>query len=674
MGIKRHKSYINASSLDDPYSILYMMNLVSFLVRFAFVGSSLIPDKNVCGFGVYRRKPAQTSYKCPNFSRGCCPREQNVSCYRGSYQNSIKFAIFDRRTQHHGVILNNSSDDTDGTKLQISTNAERPKRRSVTKLRRPLRPIGTENKLAERRAIVQFRQKEALQDPTLLTDLSFSECKELHPSSKRALVEGMSLQTMTEVQAKTFSAALSGRDVLVRARTGTGKTLAFLIPAVERILRNPTFVAGKNVGCLVIVPTRELAIQIGDEAEKLLLHHSGLFVQVMYGGKKLVRDINSLNRCLPTVLVATPGRLLDHLHETKVQGRKFNDIMANTEILVLDEIDRLLDMGFRRDVQKIISYLPRKEKRQTLLFSATIPKGLKGIMRESTKDDCLEVDCVKDGSKLTITNMRVTQSHVVLPNIDAILPSIYSILQQAMKKKPCKIVVFFPTARMVSFFAEFLSEGLVYPVVELHSKKSQSSRNTASDSFRRAKNAFLFTSDLSARGIDYPDVSQVIQIGIPESREQYIHRLGRTARAGKEGEGLLVLFPFESKFLSDLKGLEVPSDEELAKIVLQMLESELPHWITHNFDRVKNGGNRLASSAQQASLSFLGYYLGQMNRIQTRTKEEVVTASNKFSEAIGLAHIPPIPHRLISKMKLIGIPGVFSEEGEDAPSMFNEVE
>lgn len=533
-------------------------------------------------------------------------------------------------------------------------------------VRRPLRPASTEKKRAERKAVVQSRQNEALQDPTLLTNLSFSECKELHPSSKRALVEDMGLQTMTEVQAKTFSAALAGKDVLARARTGTGKTLAFLVPVVERILSNPTYLPGKTVSCLVVVPTRELAIQIGDEAQKLLKHHSDLSVHVMYGGTKMARDMNVLNKRLPAILVATPGRLMDHLQETNVRGRKFgDDIIATTDIVVLDEIDRLVDMGFRREIKKILSYLPRKEKRQTMLFSATIPKGLRVVMQESMRDDYESVDVVRDGSKAPPTNLRVTQSHVILPSMGLMIPAVYSILKQATMREPFKVVVFFPTARMVSFFADFLKDGFERPIVELHSKKSQSSRNTASETFRSAKSAILFTSDLSARGIDYPDVTAVIQIGMPESRDQYIHRLGRTARAGKDGVGILVLFPFESRFLSELRGIYVPQDERLTKIMQILQQSpELPEWMQQNFSRVQNGGNKSASSAQLAYLAFLGYYLGQVNRIRC-DKTDVVKLSNEFSGAIGLSHVPGIPQKLIKKMELIGVPGVISEDTED---------
>lgn len=438
----------------------------------------------------------------------------------------------------------------------------------------------------------------------------------------------------------------------------SGKTLAFLIPVVERILSNPIYVPGKSISCLVMAPTRELAMQIGEEADKLLMYHPDLSVQVMYGGVSMARDMNAFNKRLPSILISTPGRLLDHLQETKVRGKKFNDdIMANTDILVLDEGDRLLDTGFRRETRKILSYLPRKEKRQTMLFSATIPSGLRGDIREVLRDDFVEVDCVQNGTMATITNLRVSQSHVILPKIESIIPSIYTILRHATTQKPHKVVVFFPTARMVSFFADVLCDGFQHPILELHSKKSQSSRNTASETFRLAKSAILFTSDVSARGLDYPDVTQVIQIGIPESRDHFIHRLGRTARAGKEGTGILLLFPFESHFLSELNGIDVPRDSEMTDMLQESSKLEVPKWMVDNSLRIQRGGNKLAASAQLAYLSFLGYYLGQVKRIHLN-KSDIVALSNDFSKAIGLESVPTLSPKLISKLNLDGVSGV----------------
>jgi len=364
-------------------------------------------------------------------------------------------------------------------------------------------------------------------------------------TSKRALIDVMGLSTMTEIQAKTYAAALSGRDVLGRARTGTGKTVAFLLPAVERVLRSKQYQAGHNVGILIISPTRELAMQIGDEAEKLLTFHSEMSVQVAYGGTKKGRDTNQLQKRLPTVFVATPGRLQDLLESARIHGRKFSEIMSTTPVVVLDETDRLLDMGFRREIKKILNYLPRNNKRQTLLFSATVPKELKSIMAETMNKDYIEVDCIGDGAETTQTALRVKQSHVLIPSTNEYIQSVIKvshhgylppisfciyclfhansydipyffpqIVQEVIKDGDgnSKAVVFFPTAKMVAFFSDIMREVVGIDVMELHSKKTQSTRNRVSGQFRDADTGLLFTSDVSARGVDYPGVSHVVQV------------------------------------------------------------------------------------------------------------------------------------------------------------------
>jgi ATP-dependent RNA helicase MSS116 len=509
----------------------------------------------------------------------------------------------------------------------------------------------------------QTRQAEALQDidPSVGTNVKFADRTDLHPASKRAILEVLGLQTMTEIQAKTFAVASSGTDVLGRARTGTGKTLAFLIPAVEQVLQSPTYQPGHNIGCLVISPTRELATQIADQAEKLLTFHSGMTVQVMYGGTKRPRDVSILTNRLPTILVATPGRLLDHLQETKIKGRRFGkDIMSETPIVVLDETDRLLDMGFRNEIRKIFSYMARPEKRQTLLFSATIPKDLKSVMAETMRPDYVEVDCIQDGDGASHTNERVTQSHVILPNIDRYMSSVLEIILRDMREDPeqHKIVVFFSTARMVAFFAEFFKQGLNIPVFEIHSKKTQSNRNNASEKFRAAKRGILFTSDVSARGVDYPDVTKVIQVGLPDSKETYIHRLGRTGRAGKAGQGLLVLSPFESLFLSELKGLDVPRDDAIMEILNQPVDPETSEMMESVLNRIRRGDTKLNASAQGAYQAFLGFYLSQLKRMSVNSKPELVSIANNFARTMGLDETPKIPKRTAGKMGVAGVPGI----------------
>jgi len=527
---------------------------------------------------------------------------------------------------------------------------------------RPVRPKSVEEKSVEE---VTDYDESAIQDPNLLTSTKFSEIDGLHPASKRAIKEVLKLKSMTEIQSKTFEAASLGTDVLGRARTGTGKTMAFLLPALESLLKKRDYVVGTNVGILIVSPTRELATQIGDQAEKLLTFHRNMRVQVVFGGTKMTRDVNLLNKNIPTILVATPGRLLDHMENTKIAGRQFGyDIMRETPILVLDETDRLLDMGFRREIKKIMAFLPRIERRQTLLFSATVPDELKVIMSENMKKDFIEVDCIGDDADSGgHTNVQVQQSHVVIPNMDRYVSSVVEIVRHTMDNGDSpKIVVFFPAARLVGFFADFFNTGLGIEVIELHSKKSQGYRNKASDKFRKAKCAVLFTSDVSARGVDYPDVTDVLQFGLPESREQYIHRLGRTGRAGKTGKGLLILAPFESKFVSDLKGLDVPLNKEMSNL-LENTCNRTEDDIKTVTDRVKHGDETLTQSAKQAYQAFLGYYLGQIKRTNFRSKVEIVDTANFVSELMGLDEIPGLLARTVGKMGLKGVNGIVIEKG-----------
>ena len=525
----------------------------------------------------------------------------------------------------------------------------------------------------------------AVQDSSLLSDRMFAHVSHMHPNSKKALCEVLKLTHMTEIQSKTFDAAVKGRDVLGRARTGTGKTLAFLTPALERILVS----GGKrgHVGVLVISPTRELASQIGDQAQKLITFHKQLSCQVMYGGTKMNRDVNMLNRNVPSFLIATPGRLLDHMENTRLKdGRRFGlDVMKETQILVLDETDRLLDMGFRREINKILAFLPKPhENRQTLLFSATVPKELKQIMSENMSKDYIEVDCIgsqgdSDGEfgneGGTHTNILVKQTYTVLPSLDHQMTAVVQLITEQMKADPDshKIVVFFPTARMVGFFADFFNLGLgMKEVIELHSKKSQSYRTKASDKFRNAKRGILFTSDVSARGVDYPNVTGVIQVGLPESRDQYVHRLGRTGRAGKEGQGILVLAPFEEKFLKELKksSIDISENIEASNLINGPVDPSISKAVDATMARIGNGSDaKLIQSAEQNYQAFLGYYRGHMKRTSINTKDALVATANSLARVMGLKEQPALTKQAVSKMGLKGIKNIRVMSNEEFKAM-----
>lgn len=287
-----------------------------------------------------------------------------------------------------------------------------------------------------------------------------------------------------------------------------GKTLAFLLPALERILANEqrSYHPGKNIGVLIVAPSRELAIQIADQTKKLLTFHNegDLNVLSMYGGTKIQKDIGLLNQRLPTVLVCTPGRLQDHLNDTRLRGRKFRDVIEETSILVLDETDSLLK-GFAPEMRKILSCLPRSNKRQTLLFSATLPQKMKRDFVGVLPEGYSLVDCVDRNDVKAETNLQVEQTYVVLDSMDNYIAAMVALVSHFMrgaKEEKHKLMVFLPTTRLVSFFSELFKTAIPndFRVFQLHSKMSQSSRNRVSNDFRSAKEGILFTTDVSARG------------------------------------------------------------------------------------------------------------------------------------------------------------------------------
>ena len=318
------------------------------------------------------------------------------------------------------------------------------------------------------------------------------------------------------------------------------KTIAYLLPAIERLLQmdNKIFRPGRTIGIIIVAPTRELVIQISQEATKLLTFHHGYTVQSLYGGISIQRDRAILfHRPIPTILVSTPGRLYDLLRDSslfRVHGnRNFVDVVNECPIVIFDEADRLME-GFTTEINTISSYLPRIEKRQTMLFSATISLKLKHVLQNGypkmLPSEYVSVDCVKDDDITTHTNQRVSQTFVLLADMRSYVSGFLSIVDSLMKNdnnsqsntKKSKVIIFLPTAKLVKFFKEvlnhisLLSSGQGYDVYSIHSRMSQGSRNRASTQFRAVnnKNCILLSSDVSARGVDYPDVTFVVQVRI----------------------------------------------------------------------------------------------------------------------------------------------------------------
>lgn len=348
---------------------------------------------------------------------------------------------------------------------------------------------------------------------------------------------------MTDIQAKAIPIALKGHDILGAAKTGSGKTLAFLIPVLENLYRHQHVGADAGLGALIISPTRELAIQIFDVLRKVGKHGHMFAAGLVIGGKSLEAEREALTRM--NILVATPGRILQHLSQTVA----FN--VDDLKMLVLDEADRILDMGFQRDVDAILEYLPKE--RQTLLFSATQSRRVSDLARLSLHEPEYVSVHAEDKSA---TPKTLQQNYFVCP-IEEKLDMLWSFIQASKKKK---ILCFFSSAKMVRFVYESfrrMQPGI--PLLHLHGRQKQGTRLDVTTKFANAKFSCLFATDVAARGLDFPAVDFVIQVDCPEDVDTYIHRVGRTARYNREGRGVLFLAPSEEEgMLKRLESKRVP--------------------------------------------------------------------------------------------------------------------
>ncbi|KAJ8507529.1 hypothetical protein ONZ45_g10109 [Pleurotus djamor] len=366
---------------------------------------------------------------------------------------------------------------------------------------------------------------------------------ELSTQTTKALEE-MGFSTMTPIQAKTIPLLLAGKDVLGAARTGSGKTLAFLIPAVE-MLHRLKFKPMNGTGIVIVSPTRELALQIFGVAKDLMAHHSQTFGIVM-GGANRSAEADKLSKGV-NLLVATPGRLLDHIQNTK------GFVYRNLKALVIDEADRILEVGFEEEMKKIISYLPN-ENRQSMLFSATQTTKVQDLARISLRPGPVHVDVDKEESTSTVSTL--SQGYVVCPS-DRRFLLLYTFLKKNLKKK---VIVFFSSCNSVKYHAELLNY-IDVPVLDLHGKQKQQKRTNTFFEFMNAESGILLCTDVAARGLDIPRVDWIIQFDPPDDPRDYIHRVGRTARAGKVGKSLMFLLPSELGFLRYLKESKVPLNE-----------------------------------------------------------------------------------------------------------------
>lgn len=335
----------------------------------------------------------------------------------------------------------------------------------------------------------------------------------------------------TKIQSEAIPAAIDGRDLIGCAQTGTGKTAAFVLPLLYRLSQQPAR-KKKAIKALVLTPTRELAEQIKDSV-KGYGRFLNLKTLTIYGGVNIQNQLNALRRGVD-IVVATPGRLLDH-----IQRKSIN--LSQVEVLVLDEADRMFDMGFIHDMRKIISFVPKK--RQTLLFSATMPNEVKKLT-ESILNNPKKINIGKQNNPIEL----VTQHVYSVQKQQKVTMLMHMIKSEQM----FSVLVFSRTKHGADKIARRLEKSGI-ATVAIHSNRTQRQRLNALDSFRSGKHQVMVATDIAARGIDIDGISHVINFDIPTYAEDYIHRIGRTGRAAATGDAISLVSPEERKYLQKIE-------------------------------------------------------------------------------------------------------------------------
>lgn len=344
----------------------------------------------------------------------------------------------------------------------------------------------------------------------------------LEPRVLQAITE-LGFEEATPIQSQSIPIALAGKDMIGQAQTGTGKTAAFGLPLITKIPREE-----ERIVALVMTPTRELAIQVAEEIGKLS-RFKGIRSLPIYGGQDIGRQIRALKK-KPQIIIGTPGRLLDHINRKTIR-------LDDVQTVVLDEADEMLDMGFMEDIQSILKMVP--EERQTLLFSATMPPNIHKLAQQFLKDP---------------EHVSVIPKHVSAPLIEQAYIEVperqkFEALSRLIDiESPDLAIVFGRTKRRVDELAEALQKR-GYSADGLHGDLSQHQRDTVMRKFRDGSIDVLVATDVAARGLDVSGVSHVVNFDLPQDPESYVHRIGRTGRAGKEGTAWSFVTPREMDHL-----------------------------------------------------------------------------------------------------------------------------
>ncbi len=419
-----------------------------------------------------------------------------------------------------------------------------------------------------------------------MTSLSFAELGVAEPICRALSAEGY--ETPTPIQMRAIPALLEGHDLLGLAQTGTGKTAAFALPMLQKLSKDQGKRSPRGVRALILAPTRELAIQI-DESLRVYGRHLHIRHTVIFGGVNQFRQVKALAQGVD-ILVATPGRLLDLMNQRHVR-------LDEAKILVLDEADRMLDMGFVRDVKKIIAAMPRE--RQSLLFSATMPNSI----------DALAAEILRSPTRVEVTPEVVTvdkiEQHVLFVDQKRKRELLAKLLENADLSR---VIIFTRTKHCANRVSEQLDKGGV-PAEAIHGNKSQNARQKALEEFRSGRARVLVATDIAARGIDVDGITHVINYELPNEPESYVHRIGRTARAGASG---IALSFCDASERSHLKAIERLTRRSLAVVDTRPLIGEAAAH-SEASDEVRPARGRPHSSQKQGQKK-----PGQQKQGQTR--------------------------------------------------------
>jgi ATP-dependent RNA helicase RhlE len=433
--------------------------------------------------------------------------------------------------------------------------------------------------------IINCTNYQAFELKTYLYIMTFQDLQLIEPILKAIKSEGYTIPT--PVQAKAIPLALAKKDIICCAQTGTGKTAAFAIPIIQLMEENKTTVRGKRpIRSLILTPTRELAIQIG-ESFAAYGKNTPLKYKVIYGGVSQHGQVNSLQSGID-VLIATPGRLLDLINQKFVN-------LSYVEFFVLDEADRMLDMGFVQDVKKVITRLPYKK--QSLFFSATMPGAI-----------------VQLADSILVNPARV-EITPVSSTVDLIQQVVYfvdkknknALLKDVLKGSTIdRALVFTRTKHGADRVARDLTKAGINSQA-IHGNKSQNARQTALSNFKSSLTRVLVATDIAARGIDIDDLSHVINFELPNIPESYVHRIGRTGRAGANGMAIAFCDAEEKAYLKDIQkliGKNVPVVDDHA---YPLMDHEVVKAVSGSNRGQRNGSTRNSSSARKNGSSNGGY-------------------------------------------------------------------